>query len=192
MKSCAIAPLAARISPLTVPSTVVNAIAEMIANGSSPNVLASSGADMLESVGSSAPLVLPTNVTSATVVRLDPYRARSSGTNGLLNATEKPAAFGVKLVTSKPRVVMALLVPVMVGATAFLSVAVIVSLPADNVTEVLQQAAAARVPARVVGETGGNLLRIAVDGRFAVDMPVGDAERVWSSTIERYFAKRVA
>jgi phosphoribosylformylglycinamidine synthase subunit PurL len=68
----------------------------------------------------------------------------------------------------------------------------IVSLPADNVTEVLQQAAAARVPARVIGETGGNLLRIAVDGRVAVDMPVSDAERVWSSTIERYFAKRVA
>jgi phosphoribosylformylglycinamidine synthase len=69
---------------------------------------------------------------------------------------------------------------------------VIVSLPSDNVTEVLQQAAAARVPARVVGETGGNLLRVAVDGRIAVDMPVSDAERVWSSTIERYFAKRVA
>ena len=69
---------------------------------------------------------------------------------------------------------------------------VIVSLPSDNVTEVLQHAAAARVPARVVGETGGNLLRIAVDGRVAVDMPVSDAERVWSSTIERYFAKHVA
>ena len=35
---------------------------------------------------------------------------------------------------------------------------------------------------------GGNLLRIAVDGRVAVDMPVNDVERVWSSTIERYFA----
>jgi phosphoribosylformylglycinamidine synthase II len=69
---------------------------------------------------------------------------------------------------------------------------VIVSLPFDHVTEVLQQAAAARVPARVVGETGGNLLRIAVDGRVVVDMPVSDAERVWSSTIERYFSKRVA
>ncbi len=69
---------------------------------------------------------------------------------------------------------------------------VIVSLSSDQVTEVLQRAAAARVPARVVGETGGNLLRIAVDGRVVVDMPVTDAERVWSSTIGRYFAKRVA
>ena len=69
---------------------------------------------------------------------------------------------------------------------------VIVSLPSDNVTEVLQQAAAARVPARVIGETGGNLLRIAVDGRVVVDMPVSDAERVWSGTIERYVSKRVA
>ena len=69
---------------------------------------------------------------------------------------------------------------------------VIVSLPPGHVTEVLQRAAAARVPARVVGETGGNLLRIAVDGRVVVDMPVSDAEGVWSSTIERCFSKRVA
>jgi phosphoribosylformylglycinamidine synthase len=69
---------------------------------------------------------------------------------------------------------------------------VIVSLSADNVTEVLQHAAGAHVPARVIGETGGNLLRIAVDGRVGIDMPVIDAERVWSGTIERYFAKRVA
>ena len=69
---------------------------------------------------------------------------------------------------------------------------IVVSLPSDNVAEVLQQAAAARVPARVVGETGGNLLRIAVDGRVVVDMMVSDAERVWSRTIGRYFSKRVA
>ena len=50
IRSCATAPLAAMISPLTVPSTVVNAIAEMIANSSSPKLLASSGAAMLLSV----------------------------------------------------------------------------------------------------------------------------------------------
>ncbi len=64
---------------------------------------------------------------------------------------------------------------------------VVVSLSADQVTEVLQRAAAARVPARVVGETGGNLLRIAVGGRVVVDMPVTDAERVWSSADRAVF-----
>ena len=42
------------------------------------------------------------------------------------------------------------------------------------------------------GQTGGNLLRIAVGGHMAVDMPIHDAERAWSSALERYFVKRVA
>ena len=46
------------IRPLTVPSTVVNAIAEITANGNSPNERANSGAAMLESVTSSVPLVI--------------------------------------------------------------------------------------------------------------------------------------
>ena len=69
---------------------------------------------------------------------------------------------------------------------------VLVSVTPELVTEVLQAAAGAGVPARVVGETGGNLLRIAVGGRLVVDVPVSDAERVWSSTIEQSFARRVA
>jgi phosphoribosylformylglycinamidine synthase II len=69
---------------------------------------------------------------------------------------------------------------------------VVVSVTPEQVTEVLQAAAAAGVPARVIGETGGNLLRMAVGGRVAVDVPIGDAERVWSSTIEQAFTKRVA
>ena len=43
------------ISPLTVPSTVVNAMAEMIANSSSPKLRASSGAAMLLLVTSIGP-----------------------------------------------------------------------------------------------------------------------------------------
>jgi phosphoribosylformylglycinamidine synthase len=69
---------------------------------------------------------------------------------------------------------------------------VIVSATAANVTEVLQQAAAARVPARVIGETGGNRLRIAVAGRTVVDLSVDDLERAWSSAIEGHFVRRVA
>ena len=46
------------IRPLTVPSTVVNAIAEMTANNVVLNDLARSGAAMFELVGSRAPLVI--------------------------------------------------------------------------------------------------------------------------------------
>jgi phosphoribosylformylglycinamidine synthase II len=69
---------------------------------------------------------------------------------------------------------------------------VVVSATADNVTEVLQRAAAAGVPARVIGETGGNRLRIAVAGATVIDVSVDEAERAWSTAIEQSFAKRVA
>ena len=69
---------------------------------------------------------------------------------------------------------------------------VIVSVVPDAVATVLERAAAAGVPARVIGQTGGNRLRIAVAGQIVVDQSVDEAERVWSNVIEQYFAKRVA
>ncbi|MEO8259221.1 MAG: phosphoribosylformylglycinamidine synthase subunit PurL [Acidobacteriota bacterium] len=69
---------------------------------------------------------------------------------------------------------------------------VVVSTRVDVVTEVLERAAAVGVPARVVGRTGGNLLRIAVGGHLAVDLTVDEAERAWASALDRYFVKRVA
>ena len=69
---------------------------------------------------------------------------------------------------------------------------IVVSVSSDNVTEILQRAALAGVLARVIGETGGNRLRIAVAGRSIIDVSVDDAERVWSTSIERVFARRVA
>jgi len=56
----------------------------------------------------------------------------------------------------------------------------------------LERASAARVPAQVIGQTGGNLLRIAVDGDTRIDVTVDEAERRWATAIEQYFAKRVA
>jgi len=50
----------------------------------------------------------------------------------------------------------------------------------------------AGVPARVIGETGGNRLRIAVAGAVLVDLPIEDAERAWSTAIEQVFARKVA
>jgi phosphoribosylformylglycinamidine synthase II len=69
---------------------------------------------------------------------------------------------------------------------------VVVSVTPDALTEVLQRAAIARVPARVIGETGGNRLRMAVGGRPVVDLSVDEAERVWSTAIEWVMARRVA
>jgi phosphoribosylformylglycinamidine synthase subunit PurL len=69
---------------------------------------------------------------------------------------------------------------------------VVISADSAAVNDVLRHAAAARVPARVIGQTGGNRLRVAVDGRTAIDVSVAEAEQAWSSALERYFAKRVA
>jgi hypothetical protein len=60
------------------------------------------------------------------------------------------------------------------------------------VTAVLQHAAKDGVQARVIGETGGNRLRMAVAGTIVIDQSVDEAERVWSTAIDRYFVKRVA
>jgi phosphoribosylformylglycinamidine synthase len=69
---------------------------------------------------------------------------------------------------------------------------VVVSLQPHVVTDVLQRAALHGVPARVVGETGGNRLRIAVGGRVVVDVSQRDAESAWASALERVFTRKVA
>ena len=56
----------------------------------------------------------------------------------------------------------------------------------------VEQAAAAGVPARVIGQTGGNRLRITAGGRVTVDVSIEDAERAWSAAIDSYFAKKIA
>jgi phosphoribosylformylglycinamidine synthase subunit PurL len=69
---------------------------------------------------------------------------------------------------------------------------VVISVVPAEVTRVLEDASAADVPARLIGQTGGNRLRIAVGGEIVVDTAVTEAERAWSTAIEQYFAKRVA
>jgi hypothetical protein len=44
----------------------------------------------------------------------------------------------------------------------------------------------------VIGQTGGNRLRMAVGGAIVIDQSVDEAERVWSTAIDRHFARRVA
>jgi len=69
---------------------------------------------------------------------------------------------------------------------------VVVSVAADAAADVLKRAGAASVPAKVIGQTGGHDLRIAVGGEIVVTVSVSDAERVWSNAVEQYFAKQVA
>jgi len=69
---------------------------------------------------------------------------------------------------------------------------VLVSTAPDLVTEVLQLAAKAGVPARVIGETGGNRLRMAVAGTVEVDVAIDEAESAWSDAIGRIFIRTVA
>src|SRR5258708_21835526 len=69
---------------------------------------------------------------------------------------------------------------------------VVISAAPEHVARVLERAAAANVAVRMIGRVGGRRLRMAVGGDIAVDLSVDEAERAWSSAIERYFAKRVA
>ena len=43
-----------------------------------------------------------------------------------------------------------------------------------------------------IGQTGGSRLRIAVAGEIVIDQSVDEAERVWSTAIDRHFVQRVA
>jgi phosphoribosylformylglycinamidine synthase len=69
---------------------------------------------------------------------------------------------------------------------------VVVSVVPEHVSTVLRHAAAAGVPARVIGQTGGSRLRMAVAGGIVIDQAVDEAERMWSTAIDRYFVQRVA
>jgi phosphoribosylformylglycinamidine synthase len=69
---------------------------------------------------------------------------------------------------------------------------IVVSAAANAVTAVLKHAAASGVPARVIGRTGGERLKMACGGTIVVDVPLADAEHAWSTAIDKYFARKVA
>jgi phosphoribosylformylglycinamidine synthase II len=65
---------------------------------------------------------------------------------------------------------------------------VVVSTSSEDLEALMQKAAAAGVPAAIIGTTGGSRITIGIDGERAIDMAVDEAEAIWSSAIERYFA----
>ena len=69
---------------------------------------------------------------------------------------------------------------------------VVVSVTAASRAAFLQTAADAGVPATVIGKTGGARLRMRVGGRDAIDCAITDAEQIWATAIDRYFAGRAA
>jgi len=69
---------------------------------------------------------------------------------------------------------------------------IVVSVAKPDLQILLSRAAEAGVPARAIGQTGGSRLRIAIEGRPAVDLPVSEAEAIWSTALEGYFKRRVA
>ena len=69
---------------------------------------------------------------------------------------------------------------------------VVVSASPERATDVVARAAKAGVPARVIGRTGEGPLRIDVAGQRAIDVPIAEAARAWSTAISRYFVRRAA
>ena len=69
---------------------------------------------------------------------------------------------------------------------------VVVSVAPANRSALIEKAAAAGVPARLIGRVGGNRLILRVGGHDAIDCTVAQAEQVWSTSIERHFDARVA
>ena len=76
-----------------------------------------------------------------------------------------------------------------VAATLFgeVSSCVVVSLSEEVLSEFLSRASAAGVPARTIGATGGDRCHIEVDERTEIDLPVTEAEQIWSSGFAKYF-----
>jgi len=62
---------------------------------------------------------------------------------------------------------------------------IVVSTREETLPALMAAALAAGVPAVVMGKTGGDRVRLLVDGRLVVDRPVRDAEQAWATSIEK-------
>ena len=82
----------------------------------------------------------------------------------------------------------------LVAATLFGESAsrVVVSAAAEHLASVLAAAAAAGVPARHIGRTGGDRIRIAVGDAIAIDSDVAEAESRWTSGLASWMDDGVA
>jgi phosphoribosylformylglycinamidine synthase II len=67
---------------------------------------------------------------------------------------------------------------------------VVVSVAPAAFDDLAALAARHGVRLRAIGQTGGERITLAVDGRKVVDVPLDDAETAWSTSIERRMARR--
>jgi len=81
--------------------------------------------------------------------------------------------------------------PLGVAATLFGESAsrIVVTVGEAERTAFLQLAAERGVPALVVGTTGGSRIAVAVAGTPALDVPLAEAESIWSGTLASYFTR---
>jgi len=68
----------------------------------------------------------------------------------------------------------------------------VVSVTAANLSQLEQLARELSVPMQAIGVTGGERLTISVASEIALDLPVVEAEQIWSGALGRYFARRAA
>jgi phosphoribosylformylglycinamidine synthase len=64
---------------------------------------------------------------------------------------------------------------------------VVVSVAPAREAELLALAGREQVPARRIGLVAGNRIQIAIEGRTVIDVSLAEAERTWTTAIERYF-----
>ncbi len=67
---------------------------------------------------------------------------------------------------------------------------VVVSVPESHADELRTRAGVAGVPVTTLGRVGDNRIRLAVGGEVHVDIPVGAAEEMWVTAIERKMGAR--
>jgi phosphoribosylformylglycinamidine synthase II len=69
---------------------------------------------------------------------------------------------------------------------------ILASVDASKEQDLLRRAAAAGVPARRIGTTGGSRIEIFVKAQKVVDVAVAEAENLWVTALEKHFKRAVA
>jgi phosphoribosylformylglycinamidine synthase subunit PurL len=68
----------------------------------------------------------------------------------------------------------------------------VVSVHPDQVDALVALAERESVPAAVLGRVGGERIRIAIDGKVAIDEQLASAEEIWGTAIDRFFEPKQA
>jgi phosphoribosylformylglycinamidine synthase len=69
---------------------------------------------------------------------------------------------------------------------------IIVSVAPEDEPALIERASRTGVPARRIGITGGDRLRVSVSRAPALDVSVAEAEAIWSTAIEKFFQRAAA